>query len=40
MPINGKKIHGIGAFLDSNLNFTFRVFIWGLSNYLDISKKK
>ena len=34
-----KNIHGIGVFLDSNLNFTIRVFIWGLANDLDIWKK-
>ena len=38
MFINGKSIHGIGVFLDRNLNFTIRVFIWGLANDLHICK--
>ena len=38
MSINGKNIHEIGVFLDSNLNFTIRVFTWGLTNDLDICK--
>ena len=39
MSINGKNIHQIGVFLDSNLNFTIRVFTWGLANDLYICKK-
>ena len=38
MFINGKNIHGAGVFLDSNLDFTIRVFIWGLANDLHICK--
>ena len=38
MSINGKYIHEIGVFLDSNLNFTIRVFTWGLANDLHIFK--
>ena len=38
MFINGKNIHEIGVFLDSNLNFTIKVFIWGLANDLHICK--
>ena len=32
MSMNGKNIHEIGVFLDSNLNFTIRVFTWGLAS--------
>ena len=38
MFINGENIHGIGVFLDSNLNFAITVFIWGLTNDLHICK--
>ena len=38
MSINGKNIHEIGVFLDSNLNFAIRVFTWGLANDLHICK--
>ena len=38
MPINGKKIHKIVVFLDSNVSFTIRVFTWGLANDLHICK--
>ena len=38
MSINGKNINEIGVFLDSNLNFTIRVFTWGLANHLYIYK--
>ena len=38
MSINGKNIHKIGVFLDSNLNFTIRVFTWDLVNDLHICK--
>ena len=33
-----KKIHGIGVFLDSNLNFTITIFIQDLANDLNICK--
>ena len=39
MSIDGKNIHEIseiGDFFDRNLNFTIRVFTWGLANYLHI----
>ena len=38
MSIDGKNIHEIGVFLDSNLNFTIRVFTWDLANDLCICK--
>ena len=38
MFITGKTTHGIGVFLESNLNFTIRVFVWGLANDLHICK--
>ena len=38
MSNNGKKIHEIGIFLDRNLNFTIRVFVWSLANDLHICK--
>ena len=37
--INEKNINEIGFFLDSNLNFTIRVFTWGLTNDLHLCKK-
>ena len=39
MSINGKNIHEIRIFLDSNLNFTIRLFTWGLAYDLHICKK-
>ena len=39
MSINGKKHSEIGVFLDSNLSFTIRFFIWGVANDLHICKK-
>ena len=39
MLINGKNIHEIGVFLDSNLTFTIMVFIWGLADDLHICRK-
>ena len=39
MPINEKNINEIGVFLDGNLNFTIRVFTWGLPNDLHLCKK-
>ena len=42
MSTNGKSIREIpeiGVFLDSNLNFTIRVFTWGLENDLHICKR-
>ena len=38
MSINGQNIHEIGAFLDSNLNFTIKVFTWDLANDLQTCK--
>ena len=38
MSINGKNIHEIGVFLDSNLNFAIRVYTWGIANDLHICK--
>ena len=38
MFITGKTTHGIGVFLESNLNFTIRDFVWGLANDLHICK--
>ena len=38
MSINEKNVHEIRVFLDSNLNFTIRVFTWGLENDLHICK--
>ena len=38
MSINRKNIHEIGVSLDSNLNFTIRVFTCGLAN--DLSRYK
>ena len=31
-----KNIHEIGVFLDSNLNFKIRAFIWGLAKDLHV----
>ena len=39
MSINRKNIRKIGVFLDSNLNFKIRAFIWILGNDLHICKK-
>ena len=38
MFINVKNILDIEVFLDSNKNFTIRVFTWGLANNLHIYK--
>ena len=41
MSINGKNIHDIEVVLDSNMNFTIRVYqiiTWGLANNLHIYK--
>ena len=34
----GKNIHGIWVFLEGNLNFTMKVFIFGLANDLYVYK--
>ena len=34
MSVNGKNIHEIEVFLESNLTFKIRIFIWGLANNL------
>ena len=42
MSINGKNVHvkpEIEVFLDSNMNFTIRVFTWGLANNHNVCKK-
>ena len=42
MLINGKNVHEIPeieVFLDNNLNFTVKVFTWGLASDHDICKK-
>ena len=36
---NVDEIHEIEVFLGSNLNFTIRIFTWGLANYDNIYKK-
>ena len=36
---NVNEMHKIEVFLGSNLNFTLRVFTWGLANDGDIYKK-
>ena len=35
----GKNIHEVRVFLDINLSFTIRVFIWGLAKDLHICTK-
>ena len=42
MSVNGKNIHEIlviGVFVDSNLNFTIRIFTFGVTNDLQTCKK-